>query len=147
MERILYSGFKGQRNSSFRLVSAFRGDKVFLTNSFEGIFRDIELLDTGYERVIMFGADKILTDSIRFELLAKKDSVLLRTRADLSEYCARAAESALEYAISKHPTHYLCNEAYYQMMQKMDCPVLFVHIPTLKNSSTDFIEKLISVFQ
>ena len=138
MERILYSGFKGQRNSSFRLVSAFRGDKVFLTNSFEGIFRDIELLDTGYERVIMFGADKILTDSIRFELLAKKDSVLLRTRADLSEYCARAAESALEYAISKHPTHYL---------QKMDCPVLFVHIPTLKNSSTDFIEKLISVFQ
>ena len=40
--RILYVGFKGKNNTSFQLVSALDGERLFLTNSFSGIERDIE---------------------------------------------------------------------------------------------------------
>ncbi len=120
---------------------------MFLTNFFRGILKDIESLDAGYKKVIMFGSDKMLIHSIRFELSAEKDSTLLHTKADLSEYRAKAEKSALNYTISDRPTHYLCNEAYYQMMRKMDCPVMFVHIPTAKNISANFFEKLLTVFR
>ena len=146
MENVLYAGFKGSHNSSFHLVSSLPGDKVFLTNFFRGILKDIESLDAGYKNVIMFGSDKMLKHSIRFELSAEKDSTLLHTRTNLSEYRAKAEKSALNYTISDRPTHYLCNEAYYQMMWKMDCPVIFVHIPTMKNISANFFEKLLTVF-
>ena len=51
MENVLYAGFKGSHNSSFHLVSSLPGDKVFLTNFFRGILKDIESLDAGYKNV------------------------------------------------------------------------------------------------
>lgn len=39
--RVLYTGFKGKNNSSYQLVSNISGEKLFLTNSFEGLKKDI----------------------------------------------------------------------------------------------------------
>ena len=146
MKNILYAGFKGANNSSSHVVNSLDGNKILLTNSFGGISRDIETLNSKYEKIIMYGLDKTLKDTIRFEKTAKSGHDLIYSTADLSEYISKAERMNLNYTISEHPTHYLCNEAYYRMMKKMDCSVLFVHIPTLKNMSTNFFEKLITVF-
>jgi pyrrolidone-carboxylate peptidase len=137
MKKVLYTAFKGKNNSSFQLVSEIDGFKVFLTNSYKGLEKDIENINDDYDEVIMFGLDKNLKESIRFETVAQKCGDNFYTRKDLSEYTNKADKLKIQYVISEVPTHYLCNEAYYQMMKKMDCPVLFVHIPTLKNMSEE----------
>ena len=58
--KILYTGFKGKNNTSFKLVSAFEGEKVFLTNSFNGLKTDIDNINQKFDSVYMFGLDKIL---------------------------------------------------------------------------------------
>ena len=37
----LYTAFKGFHNTSFQLVSQLCGDKLFLTNSFQGLEKEI----------------------------------------------------------------------------------------------------------
>ena len=54
-DSILYVGFKGKNNSSCKLVSSLKGEQLFLTNSFEGVRRDIDALTREYKKVIMFG--------------------------------------------------------------------------------------------
>lgn len=142
MTNILYMGFKGLNNSSFQLVNTFKGNTILLTNSFDGIFRDIKKINDEYEMVIMFGLDKTLKNTIRFERAAAKGKDIIFSRADFSEYIEIAESLNLNYTASENLTHYLCNEAFYQMMQKVTCPVFFVHIPTMKNMTEDFFEKL-----
>ena len=50
-----------------------KGDHLFLTNSFEGVYRDIDILKKEYKKVVMFGVDKMLSECIRFESVAQKD--------------------------------------------------------------------------
>lgn len=69
--KTLYTGFKGTNNASFRLVSALNSPVFLLTNSFQGIERDISMLDGKYDSVIMTGIAPTLTNSIRFESCAE----------------------------------------------------------------------------
>ena len=68
IERILYVGFKGKNNSSFKLVDSMKGDHLFLTNSFEWVYRDIDILKKEYKKVVMFGVDKMLSECIRLKV-------------------------------------------------------------------------------
>ena len=43
MEKI-YIGFKGTHNASCRLVQALPGNRYFLTNSFSGLKKDMDVL-------------------------------------------------------------------------------------------------------
>lgn len=70
MTKTLYIAFKGKNNSSFRLVNCLKGEKMFLTNSFAGVQRDIDAWNSDYEKIIIFGLDKNLHESIRFEQAA-----------------------------------------------------------------------------
>ena len=70
--KTLYVGFKGIHNSSNKLVQNLQGEKYFLTNSFEGLKRDIENLVGEYEQVYMFGLDKALKDSVRIEKMCRE---------------------------------------------------------------------------
>ena len=54
-DKILYVGFKGKNNSSFKLVDSMKGDHLFLTNSFEGVYRDIDILKNGWTVVTVDG--------------------------------------------------------------------------------------------
>jgi hypothetical protein len=146
MKKVLYTAFKGVNNSSFQLVNEIDGLKAFLTNSFKGIDKDIEKIDDVYDKVIMFGLDKNLKKGIRFETVAQKCGANLYTRQDLSEYINRAENLKVSYVVSAIPTNYLCNEAYYQMMKKMKCPVLLVHIPTMKNMSEELRKRISIIF-
>lgn len=57
-----------------------------------------------------------------------------------------AIKENISYCVSDNPTEYLCNEAYFYMLNKMSCPVLFVHIPGLTHMSEGFWKKLITIF-
>jgi len=49
----LFVAFKGTGNSSHQLVSGLNGDKLFLTNSFSGLKRDIDNVQGNF-RVVFF---------------------------------------------------------------------------------------------
>lgn len=144
MKKCLLTAFKGKGNSSFQLVDPIQTEKLYLTNSFQGVGRDVASVEDEFQKIVMFGLDKKLKNAIRFEKTAEKDGDLAVTSADLHEYVALAQERHIGYTVSETPTQYLCNEAYYRMMQKVRCPVLFIHIPTMKNMTGDFFEKLVS---
>ena len=55
MNTKLHIGFKGKNNASYILVKSISTDSYLLTNSFEGLKRDIENLDYSYDCVILFG--------------------------------------------------------------------------------------------
>ena len=43
MMKILYTGFKGKNNASCQIIELINpSDKILLTNSFEGIKRDLD---------------------------------------------------------------------------------------------------------
>ena len=58
--RVLYTGFKGKSNSSYQLLSKISREKLFLTNSFEGLKKDIMNVKDQFDLVIMFGLDTSL---------------------------------------------------------------------------------------
>ena len=141
--RVLYTGFKGKNNSSYQLLSEISGEKLFLTNSFEGLKRDImNILDT-YDLVIMFGLDTNLKDAVRVELVAEYEGRIEITKADYAAICRCLEEKDIHYIVSKNPTQYLCNAAYYHMLRKTEGKAVFIHIPSLKNMSEEMSEKLV----
>lgn len=54
----------------------------------------------------------------------------------------RFDETEIQYIVSDKPTQYLCNAAYFHMLQKMDGKVVFIHIPSVKNVSEDMIAEI-----
>ncbi len=146
MKKVLYTGFKGNCNTSFLLVSKFDGDKAFITNTFAGIERDIAAIKETYDEVIMFGLDRNLKDSIRFETAAKRDGSIMRSDLDFSFFRENAERLGIEYSVSDKPGLYLCNYAYYSMLEKNQCHVIFIHIPGLKNMTDEFGLKLEEAF-
>lgn len=55
---ILYVAFKGNGNSANKTVKNLDGDKLFLTNSYSGLKKDIDNINNNYDLVYMFGLDK-----------------------------------------------------------------------------------------
>lgn len=147
MDNILYVAFKGTNNSSYQLVKQMNIAAFYITNSFAGVRRDIDSLPMSYEKIVMFGLDKALHETIRFEKVAQKDGRELHTTMDVTPYLNRAKQNNVMYTISEIPTMYLCNEAYFYMLNKMTCPVLFVHIPSMQHMSDGFFERLKRVFE
>lgn len=74
MNQMLHIGFKGKNNASCILVKSISTDSYLLTNSFEGLKRDIENLDYSYDCVILFGIDKNLVNAVRIEKAAEKET-------------------------------------------------------------------------
>lgn len=74
--KILYTGFKGKNNSSFQLLSKLSGEKVHLTNSFDGLERDIVGISDNYDMVVMFGLDSNMKEMVRIELVAECDGAV-----------------------------------------------------------------------
>ncbi|MGN0352471.1 MAG: hypothetical protein ACI4ES_12535 [Roseburia sp.] len=147
MENILYVGFKGKNNSSNNVVSQIDGETFYLTNSFKGLRSDIDRITKSYDLIFMFGLDKSLHEEIRIEKVAKNDEIQLQTTMNINYYADLAKANGITCKVSDKPTAYLCNDAYFYMLMKMKCPVLFIHIPTSKNMSSILLEKLISIFE
>lgn len=139
--KTLYTAFKGKNNPSCQLVSLLQRDTLLLTNSFQGLERDIFAMAGEYERVIMLGVDKHLKNAIRLETCAE-----YRGERVCSAFCMKALtnkcdELAILYQVSNQPTAYLCNAAYWHMLKKVQ-NTAFVHIPSAKGMSEGLMERL-----
>ena len=117
------------------LVSALPGQHFLLTNSFSGLKKDIDKLPADYDAVYLFGVDKNLSDSFRIEQYAAKENARLTTTLDLEAIRKRLSDAGINSTISKTPTHYLCNEAYWHLLEKYQSRAVLIHIPTIKNFS------------
>ena len=141
--RILYVGFKGKNNTSFQLVSTLDSERLFLTNSFAGVERDIEAVNADCDAVIMFGLDKFLSNAVRIEKKATLYGDTLSTVLSTEQMAERFAKNGISCEISERPTHCLCNDAYYRMLQKTDGRAMFVHIPGSRYMTDELMASII----
>ncbi len=79
---VLYVAFKGNGNSGNKIVRNLSGDKLFLTNSYSGLKRDIDQINGTYDFVYMFGLDKALNGNVRIECAAQRGDVCLYSDLD-----------------------------------------------------------------
>lgn len=84
---------------------------LLLTNSFEGLKRDIEGAPADFCPAVIFGIDKNLKDLLRIERTAQKGGSRRDSSLDLESLSAKLNETGLKSIISQEATHYLCNEA------------------------------------
>ncbi|MBQ4048612.1 MAG: hypothetical protein IJC93_09615 [Clostridia bacterium] len=145
---ILLTAFKGEHNSSYQLIKDVECDKLFLTNSFEGLEEDIEECDCEqYSAVIMFGQDTKLKDRIRIDVRAQTEFGTKDTVWDVSAISEMFDICGVPNYISKRPTKYLCNYAYYLMLKKMCGRAVFIHIPPERYITDEIRQNIVSVVQ
>ncbi len=141
-QKILLTGFKGKNNSSGNLVQTISQNYKLLTNSFDGVKKDIEEISDDFDFVIMFGCDKNLKDSVRIERFAQKNGDIIASGLDLVKISDKLGAAGIKNFISDIPGHYLCNEAYWSALKIFNNKAVFIHIPTLKNIDDDFIKRM-----
>ena len=138
MKNTLFIGFKGKNNSSNILVSSVSSNHILLTNSFTGLKKDIEELSPDYDEVYLVGVNKNLTDSFSIEYFSEKDGKRLESKLDLEELKERFASFMIKTEISRVPSKYLCNEAYWYLLEKYKGKAVLIHIPTIKNFNEEW---------
>ena len=79
---ILFTAFKGKNNASAVLLDMISGDKLYLTNSYVGLEKEILNLEKTYDIVLMFGLDKNLNNEIRIENIAENNGKIEVTSFD-----------------------------------------------------------------
>lgn len=141
----LYVSFKGNGNSANKIVRSLNGDKWFLTNSYNGLKRDIDNINGIYDSVYMFGLDKRLKGTVRIECVAQKDDVCLYSDMDCNSIAAKLNKSGIDTELWNIPAQSLCNDAYWYMLRKYNYHVVFFHVPSIKYITENFIEKVRTV--
>ena len=141
--KILYTAFKGKNNTSYQVASRLNGTVLFLTNSFQGLEKDIATVVNDYDVVYMLGCNKSLNNKIKIETCAEYNGERIFTEFDISELKKRI-DNKLSYSISYSPTKYLCNAAFYHMLKKNKHTV-FIHIPSISGMNNCLIEDIIEL--
>lgn len=144
--RTLYAAFKGTNNTSCQLVAALNRETLLLTNSFQGIERDIGGLCFPYDSVVMFGVDKTLTNGIKIEGCAEHNGETIYSTFDMNLLTHKCNEVKIPFHILFKPTKYLCNFAYWHMLRKVP-NTIFMHIPSIRGMNPDFMKLLIASFR
>lgn len=144
--KTLYTAFKGVNNTSCQLVTAINRESLLLTNSFQGIERDIGDFCFHHDAVVMFGVDKSLANCIRIEGCAEHNGETICSTYDINFLVQKINEVKVSYHISYRPTRYLCNFAYWHMLHKVP-NAIFIHIPSIGGMTPDFMKILIGLFR
>ena len=145
--RVLYTGFKGKNNSSYQLLSKISGERIFLTNSFDGLKKDIMNVTDQYDLVVMFGLDTILKDTVRIDSVAELEGIERVTNIDCDKIYRCLTANEVRCIVSNIPTQYLCNAAYFHMLQKASGKAVFIHIPSIKNMSEGMMEEIVKCLE
>ena len=139
---VLITGFKGKNNSSGVLAEQISSEHLLLTNSFVGLRKDIDSINKEYDLVVMFGIDTKLASSVRIEKLASIDNENRNSALDLNRIAVSLNTAGLSAIISESPTACLCNAAYWHMLDRFSGSAVFIHIPPLKYTDEDFVNKI-----
>ncbi len=138
----LYTAFKGKNNTSCQLISVLQQESLLLTNSFQGLEKDICSMVGEYSCVIMLGVDKSLKNEIRLETCADYRGEMIRSAFCTEILTIKCDELKIPYQVSDKPTGYLCNAAYWHMLKKVP-NAIFLHIPSAKWASKEWMESLV----
>ena len=111
MMKILYTGFRGKNNASCQLVELINpNDKVLLTNSFEGIKKDLDNISLeSYDLIIMFGINKNLKDKLIIEINSNLNLEHLNTKVNYDKLKSTISNNDIEVDLNFKPKKYLCN--------------------------------------
>lgn len=90
----------------------------------------------------MFGLDKNLKGNIRIDCVAQRDKVCLYSTVNVDSIAMKLNQNGIITNIGNTPIQSLCNEAYWYMLRKYNCQVIFIHVPSKKYVTEDFIEKV-----
>ena len=142
MDKVLFTGFKGKHNSSGLLAERLSPAHILITNSFKGLKKDIDSIKEDYDYVVMFGVDKTLTSEVRIERKASRDGRELSSSLDSEKIREALKAAGIEAVISDKPSAYLCNEAYWHVLDKFSGRAVFIHIPTVKHADEIFMDKM-----
>lgn len=143
MKKVLITGFKGKNNTSSQLVLLLpTPHKILLTNSFSGLYKDIKCIRIEkYASIIMFGIDKALNDCVRIEQTAAYNGKWQYSSYNIAGLTERLTALNIKYEVSSTPTKYLCNAAYFYMLNKCQKSV-FLHIPSLRGMTPTLLQQL-----
>ena len=144
--KTLFIGFKGKNNTSAMLVHQLDRDSLLLTNSFEGLEKDILSIAEDYDSVYMFGVDPRLDGVVRVERCATLHGVGVSSNYDIQALSRKMVQQNIHHSISDIPTQYLCNTAYYHMLCRNKNTV-FIHIPSIKGMNDALMDRLLIFFR
>ena len=144
--KTLFIGFRGMNNTSAMLVHQLGRDSLLLTNSFEGLEKDILSIAGEYDFVCMFGVDKRLDDAVRIEQCAMLQGTWASSIYDIQDLSRKMVQQNIHHSISNTPTQFLCNAAYYHMLCRNKNTV-FIHIPSIKGLNDALMDRLLTLFR
>ena len=150
--KILYTAFNGKDNSSKILldkITVKSADKLYLRNSFDTSVKQLINKLKKYELIISFGQAPLDKDTIKIEVIGKKDKDLYKTDFNYLKIKKDIEKKGLRVYISNDAGDFLCNNLYYNGLKyikenNINCKMLFIHIPKIENISN--IELLAKVF-
>ena len=150
--KILYTAFNGKYNSSKILLDkiiADKKDKLYLRNSFDTSVKQLINKLKNYELIISFGQAPLDTDTIKIEVIGKKEKELYKTDFNYSKLKEEIENVGFNIKISEDAGNFLCNNLYYNGLKyinenNINCKMIFIHIPKIENISN--IELLAKIF-
>ena len=142
MNNTLFLGFKGKNNTSCMLAEQLSPKHLLLTNSFTGLKKDIDSISGEYNQIVMFGVDKELSTAVRIERVAAKNGIKFFSKLDLEKLAEAINCAGIPTIISEKPTAYLCNEAYWNILEKFNGRAVFIHVPTIKHVDESFAQTM-----
>ena len=141
--KILFTGFNGFNNTSKVIIDKINNDKLLFNNSYKEI--DNQLVNSNvedYELIIMLGLRSNLKRSIRLEVNSFLNDELVTTNISYCNVKKYFNDNGISCIVNDKPTNYLCNYAYYKVLQK-NKNTIFIHVPKLKNIKD--LDKLINL--
>lgn len=149
---MLYTAFNGKDNSSKILLDkiiANKKDKLYLRNSFDTSVKQLINKLKNYELIISFGQAPLDTDTIKIEVIGKKDKDLYKTDFNYSKIKEDIEKIGFKVEISEDAGNFLCNNLYFNGLKyikenNINCKMIFIHIPKIENISN--IELLAKIF-
>ena len=150
--KILYTAFNGKDNSSKILLDkiiANKKDKLYLRNSFDTSVKQLINKLKNYELIISFGQTPLDKDTIKIEVIGKKEKDLYKTDFNYSKIKEDIEKIGFKVEISEDAGNFLCNNLYFNGLKyikenNINCKMIFIHIPKIENISN--IELLAKIF-
>ncbi|MCQ2579490.1 MAG: hypothetical protein MJ159_02180 [Treponemataceae bacterium] len=136
MKKIKLAAFT--ETSAEMLVKEMNFQKIFLPSDKTEDTRILlsELSDAGF--VICFGQKPLIKNKLCVELLAKEKGEILTTDFETETLLDEFKKNELKAMKSSSPGNSFCNAVYWNALKyikqnKLNCKILFIHIPFEKN--------------
>lgn len=141
--KILFTGFNGFNNTSKVIIDKINNDKLLFNNSYKEIDNQLVNINVEeYDLIIMLGLKSNLKRSIRLEVNSFLNDELVTTNISYCNVKKYFNDNGISCIVNDKPTNYLCNYAYYKVLQK-NKNTIFIHVPKLKNIKD--LDKLINL--